>query len=196
MLPVLNRALEPASVETLAAVLASETPSFGINARDKSDEEWAIFWRPYLSTLGAYSLASVQAAFAIWHTCPDGLPAREKAARRFYPQPVDLDEFARAHRNRLSMMRHRVTKALEHREAPPPKVIDRLSKADMIAKGWMTPDGKMILGTPKAMPTAFPTSRSPQQVADDLRAHDARARAGGAPINAAHIHPDDDGEAI
>ena len=58
----------------------------------------------------------------------------------------------------------------------------------MIEAGYLNPDGTPNLTvSARAMPEAHRPTRSPQEVAASLRASDAHARHGGAPISRHHI---------
>lgn len=144
LLPVLEAACEPASMETLMVILLDESVSYDIGAKGLSDPEWASFWSAYLRTLEGISAPCLREAFVMWnrnHIKPNG-----EEAVRFYPRHPQLYALATEAKIKLGMMRHRARAALAHRPPAPPKVMDKMTKAEMIEKGWMNEDGSVNLG--------------------------------------------------
>lgn len=205
--------MQPAEEEELQAFLIDAGVPFGVNRQDRSEGEWAAFWRPYLSVLQGLPMSTLEAALDRWHKRVD-LPAsmQRQAAVRFFPQPGDIYELAIAHRTKVHMLRYRAQKALEYveKKIEPRK---RLDRDELIAKGLMNPDGSIPgLGGPKTMPSGALRpggGKTPAQVAEELRrAGEQRAaqaqaqtdqalRSAGVPISrtAPPVEPQADDEA-
>lgn len=199
LLPILTRASQPAADEEVLAILVKHAPAYGVHA--KSDGEWAALFGSYLEALEGLPAYAVEEGFVRWNR---GEGHKDLAMSGFYPRPPQLYQLVQLSRNELGMAKYRAQKALEFVEdrglewTPERKAAERQK---MIDAGYLNPDGtpNMTGLGPRTMPQDRKPSRSPQEVAEELRRSDAQARhgaRGGAPISRRHTEPADPGDVI
>lgn len=169
--PAVEAALRPAGPDELMTILNREGIQYDLPVKDLGPGEWRAFWGSYLNTLGDMPAACVEEAFIMWnrnHEKPDG-----ERAVRFYPRAPQLYALADECRNKLRMMRYRIQQAAKYLPPPPPKAMDKLTKDEMIARGWLNADGTPNLGKMTAKPNPQPGAARPAatlgQAADSIR---------------------------
>ena len=186
---VLDQALRlDEDTRRLSDVLAMNGIAFGLDASEHPPEWWDAKWKPYIDVLAPFSLAAVERAFTMWNAPGEhGLDPRQST---FYPKPSDLHTLATKAKSEMWQARARAAKAIEGPERPwHVPASQRMSRADMIAAGYMTEDGRIVglSGSPKAIPSEYP-----QRPAEDQHAVAARMRSAGVPINRAQIGPEEE----
>lgn len=196
-LPALEAALNsPAAPEAVAMIMAARAPTYGLNFQDKSPEEWTLLAGPYLAVLAEFSPEVIEAGFLAWDR---GEVVGDAIARGFFPRPAQLHDGCVKARAALAAMRWRCKRAAEWGPPKPAEPRQRMTREEMIAAGWMTPEGKIVGlggGAMHTPPTPAgplrPRPGSPQQVAEGLRHADADARRAGVPINQPRSQGDDE----
>lgn len=183
MLPMVAEFLAPAEPEELISLLIQKGPAFGVNAKGLGDAEWAAYWSDYLETLAPFPIGAVREAFAAWNRCE--LYPDQPGRHAFYPRAPELFALATKARNHAALIHYRLRRAMEYVEKAP-RVIPKEEAAKVAA------DLKALAANLKSgatMPEPIRPSRSPQEVAADLRrAEDTRARHAGVPISRAHTN--------
>lgn len=168
--PAIEHELEPAARTDLLPLLIRQAIVFGVP--DRRPEAWAELLDVYLQALEGFSVAAVEDGFARWNR-GELYPAQPQR-HAFFPKPAELVTMAAPHKRDLQMARYRVRKALEHVAktghawTPERKAAERQK---MIEMGLLTADGKpnfQIAG--KTIPGELRPTRTPQQVAEQLRA--------------------------
>ncbi len=159
ILPALEAALAPSVASSLIEVLVEESAPFGLGARKILDDEWTARWAPYLRALEGMSVALLRAAFVSWNRCemyPD-----QKGRHAFYPQPAELFALAQQHRSKVALMRYRARQAMKYEAERPPPKRERMTKADMIAAGFLNPDGSVNM-KPRTVAHPTPPTAAPE----------------------------------
>jgi hypothetical protein len=184
-LPALEAALSGhATPQDILIVMAAKGPAYGLDFQDKSPEAWALMAAPYLALLTEFSADIIEAGFLAWDR---GEVVTDAMARSFYPRPAQLYDGCVKAKVALASMRWRCKRAAEWGPPKPAEPIKRMTRAEMVAAGYMTEDGRVVgLGSGlKAMPAGSikPHHGTPQQVAETLRRSTDAARSAGVPIN-------------
>lgn len=197
MLPQLERAKEVATEEEILMLLVRHAPAYGVHA--KSPGEWSALFDSYLNILNGLPLYAIEDAFLRWGR---GEGHKDVRMAGFYPKAPQLFLLAEKGKAEVWTAAYRARKALEHVEktgvewTPERKAEERQK---MIDAGYLNADGSPNLSLgPKGMPEPHRPRLSPQELAAQLRATDAAARHGGAPISRHHIQPpvDDVGDVL
>lgn len=89
---------------------------------------------------------------------------------KFLPRPAEVYQAALPKANELRLLAYRAKKAAEHAERTKPPTQERMTKAEMIAAGFMDEAGNVILGKSKPIPPVASRPReTPQQAAEKIR---------------------------
>lgn len=199
VLPVLEEAKTPALDAQVLEIVARRMVAYGITTN--AAYQHGVTWESYLAGLRGMPAYAIEDAFDRWdrgegtngNLAFAGLP----------PKPPQIAILAQAGKTEIWTAAYRARKALDHVEkaaqhfTPEQRAAERQK---MIDAGYLNPDGSPNL-TPslKGMPEAPRPRHSPQELAAALRATDAAARHGGAPISRRHIEPppvDDVGDVL
>ena len=159
ILPVIERAKEPAEPEDILGILVRHAPAYGVHA--KGPEEWAALFGSYLDALDGLSAYAVEDAFLRWNR---GEGHKDLAMSGFYPKPPQLVQLAQAARQELYSAAYRGRKALEYVDRPAAAQIPSEDRARMAAEMRALADRMR-----REVPTAPAPSMSRQQVAESLR---------------------------
>lgn len=161
-----SRAADPVD---LMALLLEKKALYGLG--DVSKAEATAIFNAYLDALAHQPLEAVREAFKRWDL--GQMYPTEPKRHAFYPKPAELNVLAEDTRLLLAKAAYRAKKAFEAEAIAPPKA-QRMTKAEMIAAGFMDADGKIILPKKDApKPHYAPRGESPQQMAERLRAQTA-----------------------
>lgn len=127
-----DAAMRPASIDGLARVIADR---FAIYPQpDRTEQEWASWWRAYHDALSDVPLASVEAAMKAWVRSPE----------RFMPNPGQLRDLASKQTipEYLAAYRARLAAAQEpHRISKPDAEARRKMVAEVLAGIGKRPGG-------------------------------------------------------
>ncbi len=127
---------------------------------DRSDEEWATFWTFYRDALRTLPEAAFEHAIVVWN----------QEGKGFMPKPAEIYERAKAMALQLGTAAMRARKAAEWVERLPPPKSEKLTKAEMIERGWLDANGKVIMAPLKGIPPSRPApGETPQEMAARLR---------------------------
>ena len=151
LMPQIERRSRPMARDDLLARLIAEAPALGIDER--SPEEWASLFEPYLADLAPFSAEAISAAFVGWKACE--LYPASPGRHTFYPRPEELITLAEPVRNLIGMVAHRARKALAYAEKHPPRLTaaDRARERQAaIDAGILDADGKVVLRTAPPTP--------------------------------------------
>lgn len=196
MLPMLQRAKVPAEDTEILRVLIRHAPTYALQAR--ADGEWSQLFEVYLDALEGFSVHNIEGAFLRWNRGED---MKDPAMGQFFPKPAQLVALATKDKSEVWMAAYRAKKALDFVEktgqdwTPERRAAERQKSIDA---GHLNPDGSLKLPPMgRRMPEAPRPTSSPQQLAQELRQADAKARLGGTPISRHHTEePDDVGDVV
>lgn len=166
LLPILERERSPASPAEILMILVRNAPTYGIRAAN--DGEWAALFQGYVEALNGLPASAIEDAFLRWNR---GEGDKNPMMREFYPKPPQLVHLAQDMRAKLFAAAHRARKALEYVDATIPRITPEEAKqrrADLQALA-------AELGSRSRQPMIdVRPSRTPQQMAEELRAAAAR----------------------
>lgn len=159
ILPVIERAKEPAEPEDILGILVRHAPAYGVHA--KGPEEWAALFGSYLDALDGLSAYAVEDAFLRWNR---GEGHKDLAMSGFYPKPPQLVQLAQAARQELYSACYRGRKALEYDDRPAGAQIPAEDRARMAE------DMKALAASMRReVPLAPRPTVTPQQAAQRAR---------------------------
>lgn len=189
MLPVLEEQKAPAERAQALEIIARRMVAYGIT--ENLAYQHGVRWDSYVAGLEGMPAYAIEDAFDRWDR-GEGVTKIEYAG--IAPKPPQLAILAQAGKAEIWTAAYRARKALEHVEktgvewTPERKAAERQKMLDL---GLLNPDGSPNLSlSAKGMPEPHRPRYSPQELAAQLRATDAAARHGGAPISRRHIEDD------
>lgn len=196
MLPMLEMQKAPAERADVLEIIARRMVAYGVT--ENLAFQHGVRWDSYVAGLAGMPANAIEDAFDRWdrgegtggNMTYAGLP----------PRPPQLALLAQVGKTEIWTAAYRAKKALDHVEkeaqhfTPEQRAAERQK---MIEAGYLNADGSPNLTlSAKAMPEPHRPRHSPSEVAAQLRATDAAARHGGAPISRKHIEPDDVGDVL
>lgn len=116
LLPMIERAKEPACEEDILSILVRHAPHYGVQA--KSGEEWAALFGAYLDALRGLSAYAIEDGFVRWNR---GEGHADLRMAGFYPKSGQLFILATAGRNELATAAYRAKRAMEYVEEKLPR---------------------------------------------------------------------------
>lgn len=195
LLPVLEEMKQPATRDEIIVIITREMPAWGVSTKHAG--EYGVTYASYADALEGLSAYAIEEGVVRWNR---GEGHRDLAMGGFPPRPAQLSILANDAKRELWMAAYRAKLALKHIEDKGTEWTAERKAAErqkMIEAGYLNADGTPNMSLKaRGMPEAPKPSRSPHEVAEELRRTDAQARQGGAPISRAHIEPQDVGEVI
>lgn len=188
LLPALEDAKRPASREEIIAIIMREMPAWGVSTKNAG--EYGVTYASYADALEGLCVYAIEEGVVRWNR---GEGHKDLAMGGFPPRPPQLHKLASEGKRQLWMAAYRAKLAVQHIEDTGVEWTAERKAAErqkMIDAGYLNADGTPnIEFKPKSMAEVHLT-KTPHEVAEELRRSDAQARYAGAPISRRHVEDD------